>query len=163
MRGYDTMEVFPLQVRSACLSARRLDENKPVIYIIPVAAYAAHLNRLLTKLFRMKKQQKKEPKKAEAKMKFKPAGDRVLVQPDTAAEEKTASGIYIPDTAKKEKPETGRVVAVGEGKRNEKGDVLTMRYKVGDKVMFSKYGYDEITIADQEYYVISESNILGTF
>ncbi len=97
-----------------------------------------------------------------SKFTFKPAGDRVLVKPESV-EEKTASGIIIPDTARKEKPETGVVVAVGEGKRNEKGDVLPMRYKVGDKVMFSKYGYDEVTIEDEEYYVVSESNILGTF
>ena len=114
----------------------------------------------------MKKKQKNvqnEQKNVEIKIKFKPAGDRVLVKPDSAHEEKTASGIYIPDTAQKEKPETGRVMAVGEGKRTDKGDVLPMRYKVGDRVMFSKYGFDEITIGDEEYYVISESNILGTF
>jgi chaperonin GroES len=106
----------------------------------------------------MAKQMKKE-----GKISFKPAGDRVLVKPEMAEEERTASGIYIPDTAKKEKPETGVIVAVGEGKRTDKGDVLPMRYKVGQKVMFSKYGYDEITIGETEYYVISESNILGTF
>jgi len=78
-------------------------------------------------------------------------------------DEKTASGIIIPDTAQKEKPERGVIIAVGEGKRNEKGDILPIRYKVGDKVMFSKYGYDEVTVSDEEYYVISESNILGMF
>ena len=107
----------------------------------------------------------KKPTKASnnnSKITFKPAGDRVLVKPESV-EEKTASGIIIPDSARKEKPETGLVVAVGEGKRNEKGDVLPMRYKVGDKVMFSKYGYDEVAIDEEEYYVVSESNILGTF
>ena len=97
------------------------------------------------------------------KIKFKPAGDRVLVKPEIAEDQKTASGIIIPDSANKEKPETGVIVAVGEGKRTDKGDVLPMRYKVGDKVMFSKYGYDEVSIGEEEYYVISESNILGTF
>jgi chaperonin GroES len=97
------------------------------------------------------------------KIKFKPAGDRVLVKPEVAGDEKTASGIIIPDSARKEKPETGVIVAVGEGKRTDKGDLLTMRYQVGDKVMFSKYGYDEVTIDDEEYYVITENNILGTF
>ena len=96
-------------------------------------------------------------------VKFKPAGDRVLVKPDEAEDERTASGIIIPDSARKEKPERGVVVAVGEGKRTEKGDIVPMRCKVGDKVMFSKYGYDEVTIGEEEYYVISESNILGTF
>jgi chaperonin GroES len=111
----------------------------------------------------MKKKTKSTPTKKETKLRFKPAGDRVLVKPQEAADEKSPSGIIIPDSARKEKPETGLVMAVGEGKRNEKGDVLPMRYKVGDKVMFSKYGYDEITIDDVEYYVISENNILGTF
>ena len=98
-----------------------------------------------------------------AKIKFNPSGDRILVKPDTGTEEKTASGLYIPDTAKKEKPETGTIVALGEGKRTEKGDLLPLRFKVGDKVMFSKYGFDEVKIGDTEYYVISESSILGTF
>jgi len=97
------------------------------------------------------------------KIKFKPAGDRVLVKPEQSAEEKSPSGIIIPDSARKEKPERGTIVAVGEGKRTDKGDVLQMRYKVGDKVMFSKYGFDEVTVDDVEYYVISEANILGTF
>ncbi|OGG52563.1 co-chaperone GroES [Candidatus Kaiserbacteria bacterium RIFCSPHIGHO2_02_FULL_55_25] len=96
-------------------------------------------------------------------MKFKPAGDRVLVKPEVKEDEKTASGIIIPDTAQKEKPERGTIVAVGEGKRTDKGDMLPMRFKAGDKVMFSKYGYDEVTIDEEEYYVITESNILGTF
>lgn len=105
----------------------------------------------------------KKTQKKEARISFRPAGDRVLVKPETMEDEKTASGIIIPDTAQKEKPERGLIVAVGEGKRNEKGDILPMRYKVGDKVMFSKYGYDEVAIDDEEYYVIAESNILGTF
>ena len=105
----------------------------------------------------------KKVQKKEVRINFKPAGDRVLVKPGEVAYEKTASGIIIPDTAQKEKPERGIIVAVGEGKRNEKGDLLSMRYKVGDKIMFSKYGYDEITINEEEYYVISESNILGIF
>lgn len=105
----------------------------------------------------MKKEQKKST------LTFKPSGDRVLVKPQESADEKSPSGIIIPDSARKEKPERGVIVAVGEGKRNEKGDVLPMRFKVGDHVMFSKYGFDEIQIDEEEYYVISESNILGTF
>ena len=106
---------------------------------------------------------KKQNKKSDPKVKFKPAGDKVLVKPEAPADEKSPSGIIIPDTARKEKPERGIIVAAGEGKRTDTGDVLPMRYKVGDKVMFSKYGYDEIMIDDVEYYVISESNILGMF
>ena len=104
---------------------------------------------------------KKETKKMS--IKFKPAGDRILVKPEEAIDEKSPSGIIIPDSAKKEKPEAGIVIAVGEGKRTDKGDVRPMSYKVGDRVMFSKYGYDEVTIDDVEYYVIAEQNILGTF
>lgn len=111
----------------------------------------------------MKKKIKNSKGATGPKLRFKPAGDRVLVKPQEVADEKSPSGIIIPDSARKEKPETGLVMAIGEGKRNEKGDVLPMRYKVGDKVMFSKYGYDEITIDEVEYYVISENNILGTF
>jgi chaperonin GroES len=105
---------------------------------------------------------KKDTKSGGVKMKFKPMGDRVLVKPDSM-EEKTASGIIIPDTARKEKPETGIVVAVGAGKRGDDNKITPVSVKVGDKVMFSKYGYDEVTIGDGEYYVVSENNILGTF
>ncbi len=104
---------------------------------------------------------KKEAKAA--KLTFKPAGDRVLVKPLEQADEKTASGIIIPDTARKEKPERGTIVAIGEGKRTDKGELLPVRFQVGDEVMFSKYGFDEVIIDDVEYYVVSDSNILGTF
>ncbi len=96
-------------------------------------------------------------------IKFQPADDRLLVKPMGADEKKTASGIYIPDTASKEKPERGTVVAIGPGRRNDKGDVIAIRYKVGDKVMFSKYGFDEVKLDEEEYYIIAESSILGTF
>jgi len=76
-------------------------------------------------------------------------------------DERSPSGIIIPDTARKEKPERGVVVAVGEGKRNERGDVLPIHVKVGDTVMFSKYGFDEVKIDDVEYYIVSETNILA--
>lgn len=92
---------------------------------------------------------------------IRPLADRVLVKPEMEAEEKTASGIYIPDTARKEKPERGAVVAVGEGKRDDSGKVVPLRVKVGDTVVFSKYGFDEIKIDDTEYYIVTESNILA--
>lgn len=107
----------------------------------------------------MKKQSKTSNN---SKISFKPAGDRVLVKPESV-EEKTASGIIIPDTARKEKPETGVVIAIGPGKRGDDNEIIPVSVKVGDKVMFSKYGYDEVTIGEEEYYVVSESNILGTF
>lgn len=95
-------------------------------------------------------------------IKFHPAGDRVLVKPE-AAEEKTASGIIIPDTSKKEKPERGTIVAVGPGKRGDDNEIVPVPFKVGDKVMFSKYGYDEVVIDEVEYYIVPESGILGSF
>lgn len=102
---------------------------------------------------------KKETKKT--KINLQPLGDRVLVKPQEVEDKKSPGGIIIPDTAQKEKPERGRVVAVGLGKRGDDGKLVPVSVKVGDKVMFSKYGYDEIKIDDEEYYIISESNILG--
>jgi len=107
---------------------------------------------------------KKEAPKAEKgevkTLRITPLGDRVVVQPEKF-EEKTAGGIIIPDTARSEKPEKGTVVAVGGGKMNDDGRTLPMRLKVGDKVMFSKYGFDEIKIDGIEYFIISESNIIA--
>lgn len=95
---------------------------------------------------------------------IKPLGDRVVVRPLTDEEAGTvsASGIIIPDSAKKDKPEQGIVVAAGPGKWNEDGDGrITMEVKVGDRVVFSKYGYDEVKMDDTEYFIVSESNILA--
>lgn len=89
-----------------------------------------------------------------------PLADRILVKPLTGEEGKTKSGIIIPDTVSKEKPEQGRVVAVGEGKR-EDGKIVPVRVKVGDKVLFSRYGYDEVKVDDEEYFIIREENILA--
>ena len=100
-------------------------------------------------------------KAAKSAFKVQPLGDRIVVKPDSAMEEKSAFGIIIPDTARKEKPERGVVVAVGAGKRNERGDVLPMGVEVGDVVMFSKYGFDEVKIDDVEYYIVSEPSILA--
>jgi chaperonin GroES len=97
---------------------------------------------------------------------IKPLGDRVVVRPLTAEESGSLSpsGIIIPDTAKKEKPEQGVVLAVGAGKWDEDGEKrLPLDVKVGDRVVFSKYGYDEIKIDNQEYFIVGESSILGVF
>lgn len=90
--------------------------------------------------------------------KIKPLGDRVLVQPDVA-EEKTASGIIIPDTAK-EKPQRGTVVAVGPGKY-ENGTKIEMNVKTGDKVLYGKYAGTELVLDGTEYMIMRESDILG--
>jgi len=96
--------------------------------------------------------------------KIVPLGDRVLVDPgDTDTEEghkKTASGILVPENINKEKPEQGTVVAVGEG-NYENGKLVPLKVKVGDKVIFSKYGYDEIKMNDKKYFIIKEDNILA--
>src|SRR5688500_665528 len=89
-----------------------------------------------------------------AKINFKPNEDRVLVQP-AAAEEKTASGIIIPDTAK-EKPQKGTIVAVGEGLKDKPVTV-----KVGDNVLYGKYAGTEITIEGKEYLIMRNSDIFG--
>ncbi len=107
--------------------------------------------------------QKKAETKSSSKVNFEPVGDRVLVKPAAADEKKSAGGFIIPDTAHKEKPEIGTIVAVGKGKRNEKGERVPMQLHVGQKVMFSKYGFDEVKLGEEEYYVITESNILGIF
>ena len=95
---------------------------------------------------------------------LKPLADRVVVRPltDEEAGNVSKSGIIIPDTAKKDKPEQGIVMAVGAGKWDEDGEKrIPMEVKVGDKVMFSKYGFDEVKMEDKEYYVLSESSILA--
>jgi chaperonin GroES len=89
-----------------------------------------------------------------------PLGDRVVVQPSIKGEEKSASGIIIPDTVGKEKPAKGKVVAVGPG-RFDDGALVPMQVKVGQTVLFSKYGYDEVKIDGEEYYVLSEGQILA--
>lgn len=89
-----------------------------------------------------------------------PLGDRVLVR-TIEAETKTKSGIIIPDTASKERPEQGVVVAVGAGRTTDEGKIISPKVKIGDTVIFSKYGPDEIKLDGEEYYILSESNILA--
>ena len=98
---------------------------------------------------------------SDKKKKIIPLGDRVLVKAATKDDKKTASGIIIPDTVDKEKPDLGTVVAVGSGRVTDSGETIPMRVKVGDTVLFSKYGPDEVTIDDEEYLVLSENNILA--
>ena len=93
-------------------------------------------------------------------MKLKPLHDHVIVKPITE-NEITKSGIVLPDTIDKEKPEKGEVVAVGDGKLLDNGQRAPMVVKVGDKVMFKKYSPDEIKVDGVEYLIISESDILG--
>lgn len=95
---------------------------------------------------------------------IKPLLDRVVVRrlTDEEAGTKSASGIIIPDTVSKEKPEQGIVVAVGAGKWDEDGEKrIPMDVKVGDRVIFSKYGFDEVKMGGEELYIVSASSILG--
>jgi chaperonin GroES len=116
----------------------------------------------------VKKAQKRAPakKKVAAKAVKKnsvgtPYGDRILVRPQPA-EEKTSFGIIIPDSTK-EKPEQGVVVAVGPGKKSDDGKVVPVSVKVGDRIMFSKYGFDEVKINGHDYYLIREESITYIF
>lgn len=92
-------------------------------------------------------------------MKLKPLADRVIVQ-QTAAEEKTKSGILLPDSAK-EKPTSGKVIAVGPGKADDKGKVHALDVKVGQTVYYGKYSGTEVEVESQKYVIIRESDLLG--
>jgi len=97
------------------------------------------------------------------KINIKPLGDRVLVEalPEHERGKETKSGIFIPETVDKERAEQGLVVAVGQGKTTDEGKIIPMSVKVGDKVIFTKYGPDEIKLDGKEYFILSESNILA--
>lgn len=90
---------------------------------------------------------------------LKPIGDRVVVRPKSA-EETTQSGIILPDTAK-ERPQEGEVMAVGTGRLMDDGKIVPLAVKVGDKVLFSKYGGTEIKIGNEEYIILREDDILA--
>jgi chaperonin GroES len=92
-------------------------------------------------------------------IKLQPLADRLVVKP-SQKEEMTKGGIYLPDTAK-EKPQEGEVVAVGPGKMTDEGKRIPMDIKVGDKVIYSKYGGSEIKIDDVEMIILRESDILA--
>ena len=92
-------------------------------------------------------------------MKIRPLQDRVIVR-RLAEEEKTKGGIIIPDTAK-EKPQEGKVIAVGKGKKTEEGKVIPLDVKVGDKILFGKYSGTEIKVEGEELLIMREEDILG--
>jgi chaperonin GroES len=91
--------------------------------------------------------------------KLQPLADRVLVKP-MEKEEKTKSGIYLPDTAK-EKPQEGQVIAIGPGKMSDDGKRIALDLKVGDTVVYAKYGGTEIKIDDEEMIILREADILA--
>jgi chaperonin GroES len=92
-------------------------------------------------------------------MKFRPLYDRILVE-RVESEEKTKGGIIVPDTAK-EKPQQGKVIAVGHGKRLEDGKLIPLEVKAGDTILFGKYSGSEIKIEGNEYLIMKEDDVLG--
>ena len=104
---------------------------------------------------------KKQETNKKNKRTIMPLNDRILLKPMSEEETNTTiSGIIIPETVSKEKPEQGKVIAVGEG-RWEDGKRIPVSVKVGDRVVFSRYGYDEIKLDGEEYYILKEENILA--
>jgi len=92
-------------------------------------------------------------------LKLKPLGDRVVVEP-SEREEMTASGIYVPETAK-EKPQEGKIVAVGPGRKDDDGERIAMDVELGDRVLYAKYAGTEVKLEDKKYLILKESDILA--
>lgn len=93
-------------------------------------------------------------------MKIKPLGDHILIEA-VKEEEKSRGGIFLPETASKEKSEQGKVIATGSGKKTDDGKIIPLSVKPGDRVLFSKYGPAEIKIDDKEYLMAVEGDILA--
>ena len=93
-------------------------------------------------------------------MKISPCADNILIE-SIKGEEKTKSGIFLPETASKERPEQGKVIAAGPGKKNKKGEIIPVSIKVGQKVLFSKYSPNEIKVDGKEYLIAKEDDILA--
>jgi chaperonin GroES len=93
------------------------------------------------------------------KVDIKPLGDRVVIE--AVEQQQSVGGVILPDTAK-EKPQEGIILAVGPGRKTDKGDVIKMDLKVGDRVIYSKYSGSEIKIEGKEYLIISEKDVLAT-
>jgi len=94
-----------------------------------------------------------------SKMQLKPLGDRIVVE-QLEAEAKTKGGIIIPDTAK-EKPQEGKVIAIGKGRVDNNGKLIPMEVKVGDKVLYGKHAGTEITLDGNEYMILREEDVLA--
>jgi len=96
-------------------------------------------------------------------MNIKPLSDHILIEQENppAGGEKTKAGIFLPETANKEKSEEGKIIATGPGKRTDDGKILMMTLKPGDRVLFQKYGPSEIKVDGKEYLIASESDILA--
>ncbi len=93
-------------------------------------------------------------------MKIKPLADHVLIEP-IKEEEKTKTGILLPETAEKERPEQGKIIACGPGKKDKTGKFISLEVKPGDRVLFAKYGPNEIKVDKKEYLIAKEEDILA--
>jgi chaperonin GroES len=93
-------------------------------------------------------------------MDLKPYRDRIVIKP-RPQEEKTKGGIYLPDTASKERPVEGEVVAVGSGRRTEKGQTLPLELKVGDKIIYSEFAGSEVKIEGEKFVILREEDVLA--
>ena len=93
-------------------------------------------------------------------MNIRPLYDRIVVKRLEASDEKTPSGLIIPDSAK-EKPQEGEVVAVGQGKRNDEGKLIPLDVKAGDRILFGKYSGSDIKVDGNEYMIMREDEVLG--
>jgi len=93
-------------------------------------------------------------------MDIKPLADHILIEP-IKEEEKTKTGILLPETAEKERPEQGKVIAVGPGRKTSSGKIISPEVKTGDRVLFTKYGPNEIKVDDKEYLIAKEEDILA--
>ena len=93
-------------------------------------------------------------------MNIKPLSDYILIEP-IKEEEKTKTGILLPQTAEKERPEQGRVIAAGPGRKTASGKIITVEVKPGDKVLFTKYGPNEIKVDNKEYLIAKQEDILA--
>ncbi len=93
-------------------------------------------------------------------MKIKPLSNHILIEP-IKEEEKTRAGILLPDTAEKERPEQGKVIAVGPGKKDKKGNFIPLEVKIGSMVLFTKYGPAEIKVEGKEYLIAKDEDILA--
>ena len=91
---------------------------------------------------------------------IRPLADRVVIKP-AAKEEKSKSGLFLPDTANKEKPQEGTIVAVGEGKLDDNGKRVPVAVAVGDRVLFAKYAGTEIKLDDEDYLILAEKDVLA--
>lgn len=116
---------------------------------------AKNLNFETKKLFQVQ-----NPSFKKANMKIKPLSDHIVIEP-LREEEKSKGGILLPQSVEKEKPEQGKVIFVGPGKMTSSGKIIPMEVKKGDKVLFTKYGPNEIKIENKEYLIASQDDILA--